>query len=313
MRRLIPALSLLLTALLAPACATTPKAPAAEATTPGLTEQAFLWEVKDGRGQGGTVYVVGSIHLGKEGQLTLPPSMGAAFERSDVLVVEVDVTQVDQARMQQLVLAHGMLPPEQPLSSRLDVETRTLLTEAAARVGLPMLGLERMRPWLAAMTLSMLELRRVGFEPGNGVDLAFLRRARQGRKEVLELETAEGQVRMLATLPEPIQDLMLRDQLLSSFRSPQLIDLLVEDWKAGDGEAMAIHVLEGATKPEYLPLYEKIFFERNEQMARRIGEMLAQPRTHFVVVGAGHVVGARGILALLQAKGHTVRQLPKAP
>jgi uncharacterized protein YbaP (TraB family) len=48
-------------------------------------------------------------------------------------------------------------------------------------------------------------------------------------------------------------------------------------------------------------------------MARRVGELLAEPRTHFVVVGAGHVVGADGILALLAKQGYSVRQLGREP
>ena len=310
MKRLSLLTSLLLTALLGAGCASTP-APA-KPYTPVDTGQAFLWEVKDGRGRGGTAYLVGSIHMGREGELTLPPAMEAAFAKSDALVVEVDVGKVDPAAMQKLVMELGRLPEGQRLTQRLDPVTVTLLDRAALRMGVPLANLEPLRPWLVGMVLSITELQRAGYQQGHGVDRAFLTRARDAGKAILELETAEGQLRMLAGTPDPLQDLMLRDQLRRTQEAGAVLDQLVAAWKAGDSEGMASLLLEGAQDPTYRPVYERIFFERNVQMASGVDALLAQPRTHFVVVGAGHVVGPEGLVALLQKQGHTVRQLPRA-
>jgi uncharacterized protein YbaP (TraB family) len=307
-------LSLLLATLLGLACATAPApVPAtAEAPAPAPVERAFLWEVKGAQDQGGTVYVVGSIHLGRPGELSFPASMEAAFARSDALVVEVDVGAVDAMGLQRFILEQGMLPPNQRLSERLDPETAKLLGPAAERVGLPLAGLERMRPWVVAVTLSVMELQRAGYQAGLGVDRVFLDRAR-GAKEIIELETAEGQLRMLAGLPEPLQDTMLRDQLSRSEQLTQGLEQIISAWKAGDAEGMAALVFRDEEDPSLRPVYEKLFYERNARMAQALGGMLAQPRTWFVVVGAGHVVGPQGVVALLEKQGHRVRQLPKVP
>jgi hypothetical protein len=269
----------------------------AEAPAPAPVERAFLWEVKGAQDQGGTVYVVGSIHLGRPGELSFPASMEAAFARSDALVVEVDVGAVDAMGLQRFILEQGMLPPNQRLSERL---------------GLPLAGLERMRPWVVAVTLSVMELQRAGYQAGLGVDRVFLDRAR-GAKEIIELETAEGQLRMLAGLPEPLQDTMLRDQLSRSEQLTQGLEQIISAWKAGDAEGMAALVFRDEEDPSLRPVYEKLFYERNARMAQALGGMLAQPRTWFVVVGAGHVVGPQGVVALLEKQGHRVRQLPKVP
>jgi uncharacterized protein YbaP (TraB family) len=308
MKRLSLLSSLLLTALLGAACASTR---AAKPASPVDTGHAFLWEVKDGRGHGGTAYLVGSIHMGKEGALPLPPSMEAAFAKSDALVVEVDVNKVDPAAMQKLVMELGRLPDGQRLSQRLDPVTLTLLDRAAQRMGLTVAHLEPLRPWLAGMVLSVTELQKAGYQQGHGVDRAFLTRARDAGKAVLELETAEGQLRMLAGTPDALQDLMLRDQLRRAPEAGAVLDQLISAWKAGDADGLAALLLEGANDATYRPVYERIFFERNVQMATRVEALLAQPRTHFVVVGAGHVVGPQGLVALLQKQGHTVRQLPR--
>ncbi len=309
MKRLSLLSSLLLTALLGVGCASTPQA---KPYTPVDTGHAFLWEVKDGHGRGGTAYLVGSIHMGREGELPLPPSMEAAFAKSDALVVEVDVNKVDPAAVQKLVMELGRLPDGQRLSQRLDPVTLTLLDRAAQRLGLALGNLEPLRPWLVGMVLSVTELQQAGYQQGHGVDRAFLTRAHDAGKTILELETTEGQLRMLAGTPDSLQDLMLRDQLRRTREAGAVLDQLVAAWKAGDANGLASLILEGADDPTYRPVYERIFFERNVQMATRVDALLAQPRTHFVVVGAGHVVGPQGLVALLQKQGHTVRQLLRA-
>jgi uncharacterized protein YbaP (TraB family) len=308
MKRLSLLPSLLLTALLGVGCASTPPP---KPYVPIDTGHAFLWEVKDGHARGGTVYLVGSIHMGKTGELALPPSMEAAFAKSDALVVEVDVNKVDPAAMQKLVRELGRLPDGQRLSQRLDPITMTLLGRAAQRMGLPVSNLEPLRPWLVGMVLSVTELQQAGYKQGEGIDRAFLTRAHDAGKSVLELETAEGQLRMLAGTPDDLQDLMLRDQLRRTTAAGTVLDQLVAAWKAGDADGMASLLLDGANEPTYVPVYERIFFERNVQMASGVDALLAQPRTHFVVVGAGHVVGPKGLVALLQQQGHTVRQLDR--
>jgi uncharacterized protein YbaP (TraB family) len=46
-------------------------------------------------------------------------------------------------------------------------------------------------------------------------------------------------------------------------------------------------------------------------MAGKLEELLAQRGVWCVVVGAGHVVGPRGLVELLRKQGHRVRQLPR--
>lgn len=300
-------LSLLLVALLGPGCASTPTP--APASSP---EQAFLWEVKGAQAQGGTAYVAGSIHLARPGELSLPASMEEAFARADALVVEVDVGTVDAAAMQRFIVERGMLPAGQRLSERLEPETAKLLGQAAERTGLPLAGLERMRPWVVAVTLSVMDLQRSGYETGLGLDRVLLERAR-GSKEIIELESAEGQLRLLAELPEPLQDAMLHDQLRRSEHFTQGLERITAAWAAGDAEGMAALVFQGEKDPALQPVYEKLFYERNARMAEQVGALLSQPRTVFVVVGAGHVVGPQGVLALLEKQGYRVRQLPKVP
>jgi uncharacterized protein YbaP (TraB family) len=301
---------LLLAALLGVACATPPPAPAALADAPP-GERAFLWEVQSAQQNGGLMFLVGSIHVAQGGAQSLPPAMKKAFVLSDELVVEVDVTAVDAAKLRQFILEHGLLPEGQRLSEQLEPETAKLLADTAERLGTPMEGWEHMRPWVVAMTLPALASRGASAAPGPGVDLLFLANA-QGTKPIVELETADAQLQVFAGLPEPVQERMLRDHLLHLGELPGELERLEAAWKAGDAEALEAEVFQREREdPELRPLYEKLFYERNVRMAGKLGEMLARPRVYCVVVGAGHVVGPRGLVALLRKQGHRVRQLPR--
>jgi uncharacterized protein YbaP (TraB family) len=56
-------------------------------------------------------------------------------------------------------------------------------------------------------------------------------------------------------------------------------------------------------------MYEKLVDERNRNMASRIEEFLRTKETYFIVVGAGHLVGNKGIIEILRGKGYQVEQL----
>jgi uncharacterized protein YbaP (TraB family) len=61
--------------------------------------------------------------------------------------------------------------------------------------------------------------------------------------------------------------------------------------------------------PGLRPFFEKLFFERNVGMARKVEGYLASGRDHLVVVGSGHLVGERSVVDLLRRAGYDVRRL----
>jgi hypothetical protein len=283
-------------------------APARTAVAPAAP-RAFAWEVE--APSGARLTLVGSIHMGKSGGLPIPPAVDAAFARADALVVEVDVGAVDAGQMQQAIMRLGMLPPERSLRQELGPELWARLEPRLSAVGLPPAGADRLRPWVVSVMLPALELAKAGYVPEGGVDKHFLDRAR-GKKAIVELESAEGQLRMLAGFDEALQKSMLQEQLEEQRRTDELVDAFAQAWRAGDADAMVQHLFADADRPEYKDLYERVFFARNRQMFERLRALLAQPgRTHFVVVGAGHVVGKDGLVDLFTRAGYRVRQLPQ--
>jgi uncharacterized protein YbaP (TraB family) len=302
-----PLLLVLLIALSA-GCATTQSSTPAASTSP--SRRAFLWEVTRPGAPDRPLYLAGSVHVGQPGQFSLPPSLEAAFARAQALVVEVDSGRLDEGQMQGLVMQLGLYPPWDGLSAHLSDETKALLPAALERVGLAPAAVERMRPWMLSTFLAVFELQKSGYDSKGGVDHMLLERAR-GKKRILELETAESQLRTLASFPEELQDLMLRDQLKGGELTAVGLAQMATAWEGGNPDALARVVFERAKDPVFRPLYEQLFYARNRRMADKVASLLDAPEVHFVVVGAGHLVGPEGIPALLQQRGLTARQLPR--
>ena len=61
--------------------------------------------------------------------------------------------------------------------------------------------------------------------------------------------------------------------------------------------------------PQLKPLMTKLLDDRNTAMTAKIERFLQTPKTYFVAVGAGHLVGEQGILSQLRHKDFTVEQL----
>ena len=90
----------------------------------------------------------------------------------------------------------------------------------------------------------------------------------------------------------------------------QEVDKYVYTWTTGDTKGMESLILKGMTeevKRSSIP--EKFFYQRNRTMVMKIEDLLKSEETYFVIVGAGHLVGSKGIIEMIVGKGYLVEQL----
>ena len=87
------------------------------------------------------------------------------------------------------------------------------------------------------------------------------------------------------------------------------VDTALRAWTTGDAKGM--ESIMGSLQEDrgMSSMYEKLIYERNRNMAAKIEGYLETKETYFVVVGAGHVVGEKGIVEILRRKGYHVAQL----
>jgi len=156
------------------------------------------------------------------------------------------------------------------------------------------------------LQLARMEFEQDGFPAEQGVDRRFLDAA-AGRKPVIALESYALQLDLYDGFPDRVQEMMLLDLLEPE--DPYETGVLVDAWARGDEQAFVDLLFPEDDRWEVYR--ERFFFERNENMARRLGALARDGKERFVVVGVGHMVGPRGIPALLADQGFEVERIGK--
>ena len=264
--------------------------------------------------EGASLSLLGSLHLGPPGGWALPPAVERAFDASSALVVEIDPEELAGTQLQILIARYGMLPPGTSLRERISPEAWTFVVEHAERAGLPLDAIERMQPWLIANLFVTDATRRLGYTARGGVDVAFVERA--GERSVVPLESAEYQLSLLAGLPNELQELVLLDSVGRFEDVDDYLRELVALWRVGDLPGLEeIFFADAETDGVHRAFVELVILRRNREMAERLRVLLdaAQHKGEqvFVVVGAGHLLGDRGIPAILEGWGYRVQRFDR--
>lgn len=253
---------------------------------------------------GGTVYLVGTVHAANEAFYPLPESIDTAFEQSEVLVMEVDPALLDGQAMAATVAQLGLLPPGERLQDLLSTENWTAASQHAAVSGVPPEVLDRFRPWFAATVVAVSRIVAAGFNPELGMEQHFHRRADKGMP-LVALETPEEQMQMLAGLTQPAQLAFLESSLVDGFEDE--VGGILDAWRAGNEAALVALATESYDDSE--EVYERIIVARNRAWLPHIEAMVADGRRHFVAVGSMHLVGPDGVVAMLRERGYRVELL----
>lgn len=283
------AAALILATASLPACAQPAPKPANDA-------DPALWVVKD---KDTTIYLFGTVHVLKPGLTWFDEAVKTAFDKSDTLVLELVMP--DPAAMQGLVMAKGVNPTGPALTERLPADKRAAFTKAVTDLGMPATGLDRMKPWLAATTLSVVPLGKLGYDQANGPEQVLTAAAKAGNKSVEGLETAEQQLGYFAGLSDTAQLSFLTSTLDELPKLGSTMSEMVDDWAAGDPDKLA-KLLNDDLKdtPE---LAKVLLADRNARWAKWIEARMAKPGTVFVAVGAGHLAGSESVQAMLARDG----------
>ena len=260
-------------------------------------------------GPEGAAYLLGSLHYGTEDLYPLPRAVEDAYRTSDALVVEVNILDMDPVRGAQTMARYGLYQNGTTIEQNISRSTWREVKEAIKDHGVPLEMYQIQKPWLLAVGLSTLELSKLGYREDLGIDQHFLRRA-QGAKPIVELESFDSQVGIFDGLSDSEQEALLVQTLDELGDSDEYYGALFDAWRRGDAEA--IEEIISATQGESAVgdrLYHRLFTERNEAMANKIGGMLDDNKTYFVVLGAGHLVGDEGVLELLRRQGYRLSQI----
>lgn len=287
----------------APACAPAPAA--APAATQAADIHPALFVARDADS---TLYLFGTVHVRRPGTPWGGANAQAALQSADEVWTELEISPEADAQAQAMMMRLGAAPADRPLSSWLNEDENRRFSELTQRLGVPAANFERMRPWLAALTLSVMPMLQAGYDPEAGVDRAIDAAADAAGKRRRAFETAEQQIGFLANLSPEMQREMLLDTINETEAGPEQLDELTSAWESGDLPKLQRYVVDDMRRL-YPELYQALFVRRNAAWVETLMHELDGSGVDFVAVGAGHLVGRDGLVEQLRARGVRVERV----
>lgn len=273
-----PALLLLLTVLLLPI-----QSPA----------QVF-WSLTHENGQQN--WILGTLHSEDPRLLEWPEPLTTALQAADRLALELNL---DAVLIEQLQSA--MTCADQPLKEVLDESLHeTLMAVLTGSYELPADWAEQLCPWAVVLVLASQPS-----DTGMFMDLMLSWRARGAGLEVLALETVQEQIAFLATLTAEDQLLLVRHGLAGLEDQAGVMEKMITIWQTGDLDAlMQLSDAQLADLPAGIAehFHQHGLVDRNLRMMERARPWLEQGGL-IIAVGALHLPGEQGLLALLAEEG----------
>jgi len=270
-----------------------------EAPPAGAAPGPALWKLAD---EDTTIYLFGTVHVLPQGREWYDARIERAFNSADELVFEIDVD--DTAAMQQAITSKAKLVGDQTLREMMTPEDRAQFEAVLDRYQLPHETFDRVEPWMAAMTLSILPLTKAGYSAGSGVEMALTGRATDKTRS--SLETIDQQLAVFDTLPIDAQLAYLDQTVEAVPKTSDDVGRMVAEWLEGDADTLAALMNEEMDDPA---LRQRLLTDRNANWARWIDARMDVPGIVFVAVGAGHLAGSGSVQELLHDRGIEVTRV----
>lgn len=275
---------------------------AAETAKTATAPAPAVWRLQDADSE---IWLFGTVHV-------LPPDLDwkseaveAAFAKAELIVFETPTDAAAQAEVARVVAETGRAAPDAPLSRRLAPEDAARLQRVTRALNVDAQALDTMRPWLAALQLSLRYVARQGHDANSGVERVLEADAAARGLPRRYLETPESQIRLLANLPPADEERFLAATLRQIEEDADTVDEMDDAWARGDVERLGSLLTEDIREggPE---VYAALLTRRNAAWTDEIDTMMRGKGRIFVAVGAAHLVGPDGVPAMLRARGYVV-------
>jgi uncharacterized protein len=259
-------------------------------------ENALLWEIS-GNGLSSPSYLYGTMHVGDKRAHDFSDATMAAFKKAAAFAGELNMDEVDQLAVLNLM----KLDSGQKLHSFFTAEEwDRIVVFCKEKVRIDPNDFDDYNIFFLNSLITQSQFKN---QMGQAVDLYFFSEAKKNGKKLLGLEKVEEQIGAINSLPIEEQKNMLMDAVEGkNGNSKKDMKKMVKAYSKGDLEALQ----ELAEDADMGSEFETAFIiDRNRRMAERLVPMI-QAQSTFIAVGALHLPGDEGIIALLRGMGYQV-------
>ena len=266
-----------------------------------LAASSCVWKVS---GPGGaTLYLGGSVHALRSTDYPLPPAYNRAFDASTRLACEVDAK--DLLGSGTSLMQAGRYPKGDSLKNHVDPRTYAYLRRLFALLKIPEEKFSKYKPWLLVILLDSPS--RQGLSEDLGVDEFLMRRARANAKPVFGLESSREHSQIFSGLNDRQGEALLLLTFIPQEHGSQEHAQTMSAWRRGDADMLAR--ITNDSFRDFPSFGDRLLGGRNRNWVPKIEGYLRSGQTYFVVVGAAHIGGPNGLLALLRGRGYQIEQL----
>ncbi len=268
------------------------------------TEKSLAWKIS-GKGLKKPSYLYGTIHIIPKNEFELPGSIREGLDNVRRVTFEIDMKEMTNLASQMSLITKSFMAGGKTLKDLLNAEDYKLVKAKMAEKGLPSGMFERMKPMFLSTLFSSDEGGPTAGGAITSVEMELYRISKNRRLESAGLETAAFQMSVFDSIPYAAQAKMLVDNLrsvdTSSTQAGQL-DQMLQMYRDQDITAMQSMIGEDSGMGQYEDILLK---KRNQNWIPVMGRMMAEKPTLFAV-GAGHLGGKYGVVALLRKEGYRV-------
>lgn len=291
----------------------------APATAPTLapvdTDTSLLWRIS-APGNATPSFLFGTIHLIPEGDYFLPSKVVSAINDSEEVLFEIDPREMQDPTKIMGLLTKINMRGDTSLEDLLTAEQYATVEGYFTESGLPFFIFKKMKPlFLSAMVGQDIQ----GMAEGGGMaaggmksyEMELTQIAEAGSKKISGLETMEFQLGLFDSIPYTAQAIMLldaveADQAGEKGDTPNELERMVTLYRRQAVAEMATMITDETA--EVARFEELLLTKRNANWAPTIEQAIKAEGQggKFYAVGAGHLGGEKGVIALLRQAGLTV-------
>jgi len=275
-------------------------------TASGVGAESSVWVARSSKA---TVYLASSFHMLRAFDYPLPAEFFRAYNDSRKIIFEVPPGETESPEYMEKLLSLAIYNDGTTLKEHISSAAYAKAERFCKERNYPLEQYQFFKPTFLVMTLTVLEMNKIGADPKKGIDYFFKDKAMQDEKATGSLETMDQQISLLTSMNAHLGS----DQILESIEELKQIEVMLGEllavWRKGDEAKMEeLYIKDLKLYPK---LYQTLIVDRNNKWVRNIEGYLNGSGNTMVVVGAAHLVGADGLVNLLRKRGYKVIKLQK--
>ncbi|HLP38484.1 TraB/GumN family protein [Lacibacter sp.] len=260
-------------------------------------KSSLLWEIT-GKDLKQPSYLFGTIHIICKEDFFLPPIVTEKFTNADQIFLELDM---DDPMMVLKMMQLLQLPKGQTIKQLFgDSAFKTFDEQYKKITGSSAMMFNTFKPF---MLMSMLTEKSLSCTARESYEQTFIAMAAKQKKNIKGLETIEDQVAVFDSIPDSTEIANLKNMVVDFNKGVEEFKKLVAVYKTQDVDSM--YRLTNQS-PELMEAEEELLVKRNSKWIPII-ETNMQQTSCFFAVGAAHLGGDIGVIALLRKQGYTVK------